>query len=75
VSHLDSFRYQIHAEAQIYNISMIFPAIPENFMQYDGPSGAIELSHFLIWIDRRLRLNVQQPTAGNEFLRAYRLVE
>jgi hypothetical protein len=30
---------------------------------------------FLIWIRRRLRLTVQQPTAGNEFLRAYRLVE
>jgi hypothetical protein len=35
----------MHAETQINNISMIFPATPEKFMQCYGPSGAIELSH------------------------------
>jgi hypothetical protein len=65
----------MHAETQINNISMIFPVTPEKFLQYYGPSGAIELFHFSIWINRRLRFTVQQPTAGNEFLRVHRLVE
>jgi hypothetical protein len=71
----NGFRYQMHAETQINNISVVFLTTPEKFMQYSSPSGAIELFHFSIWIDRRLRLAVQQPTAGNEFLKVHRLVE
>jgi hypothetical protein len=65
----------MHAETQMNTISVIFPAIPERFMQYCAPSGAIELSHFSVWINRRFRLIVQQQTAGNKFLRVHRLVE
>jgi hypothetical protein len=53
----------MHAETQIKNISVLFSATPKKFMQYYGPSGAIEFFHFSIWIDRRLRLAVQRPTA------------
>jgi hypothetical protein len=36
----------MHAETQINNIALIFPATPEKFIQYYGLSEAIELFHF-----------------------------
>jgi hypothetical protein len=36
----------MHAETQTNNISGIFPAIPERFMQYHVRSGVIELFYF-----------------------------
>jgi hypothetical protein len=37
--------------------------------------GRLNYFTFSTWIDRRLRLTVQQPTAGNEFLTVHRLIE
>jgi hypothetical protein len=37
--------------------------------------GRLNYFTFSIWIDRRLRVTVQQPAAGNEFLRAHQLDE
>jgi hypothetical protein len=39
------------------------------------PLGILNYFTFSIWIDRRLRVPVQQPTAEKEFLRVHRLVE
>jgi hypothetical protein len=75
LSHFDSFCYQMRAETQINHISAILPATPEKFMQYHGFLGRLNYFTFSIWMDRRLRLTVQQPTAWNEFLRVHRLVE
>jgi hypothetical protein len=65
----------MHAETQINNISVIFPASPENVCNIMVPLARLNYFTFSTWIERRLTLTVQQPTAGNEFLRVRRLVE